>query len=146
EITRLAFGPPESGGYLATAGKDLKINLWHWDALASRIVLSLRGPEKDIYGLVFRPDGRELASVGLDGKVRVWDAAPDQEVRTIPNRSPLLGAAFSPEGKYLAAGSGEGNVKVWRAAGGDQPLLDLKGHGDSVYQVVFSPTGRRLAS
>jgi WD40 repeat protein len=36
-------------------------------------------------------------------------------------------------------------VRVWDAATG-QELLALKGHGENVTRVAFSPDGRRLAS
>ena len=58
--------------------------------------------------------------------------------------------AFSPDGKRLAGsaslpGSGSDEIKVWDSETG-QELLSLKGHSASVWSVVYSPDGKRLAS
>jgi hypothetical protein len=53
--------------------------------------------------------------------------------------------AFSPDGTGVVTGSEDGMVKVWDARTG-LPLVELKGHTDTVWSVAFSPDGLRLVT
>ena len=96
--------------------------------------------------VVFSPHGRLLASGGADGKVKVWEVASGQEVRTLRGHTGwVYSVAFSPDGRLLASGSGDNTVKVWEVASG-RAVHTLTGHTSCVYSVAFSPDGRLLAS
>jgi WD40 repeat protein len=73
---------------------------------------------RDVWSLAFSPDGRWLASGGLDGLAKIWDAKTGREQATLRgNIGDVWAVAFSPDGKRLATGSGygetKGEVKVW---------------------------------
>ena len=51
----------------------------------------------------------------------------------------------SSDGKRLVTGSWGRRIQVWDATTG-KDLLKLKGHGDLVMSVAFSPDGKRLAT
>ena len=62
--------------------------------------------------MAFSPDGQRLASVGIDGTVKIWDSATGNEVFALEgNHQPVTSVAFSPNGRRLASGSGDGTVK-----------------------------------
>ncbi|MGD8807814.1 MAG: WD40 repeat domain-containing protein, partial [Chloroflexota bacterium] len=94
------------------------------------------------------PDGRTLASGGLDNRIILWDLVSGQA-----RGSPLTGhtgfvrsLAFSPDGLTLASGSSDETVILWDLAIGQPAVPPLAGHVGDIWSVDFSPSGQLLAS
>jgi hypothetical protein len=101
-----------------------------------------------VEGVAYHPGGAALATAGVDGVVRLWDAATGQPRQTLAGHAAALrsgSVAFSPDGALLASGGMDRAVKVWDAATGAE-LLTLDDHTGPVFAVAFSPDGARLAS
>jgi WD40 repeat protein len=104
-----------------------------------------------VTGLVFSPDGTQIASCHDDGSVRVRQAATGRllfEVRhTTAGQAynALESLAYSGDGRRLAAGGQTGTVKVWDATTG-QELLTFRGDSGGPRRVAFSPDGSRIVS
>jgi WD40 repeat protein len=73
-----------------------------------------------IWAVAFSPDGRLLATAGLDGAARLWDPATRNCLRTLTGDTsevrPLFAVAFSPDGRLLATGGDDRTARLW-----DQP-------------------------
>ncbi|XP_053132000.1 coronin-7 isoform X2 [Hemicordylus capensis] len=90
---------PLAADILASSSYDMSIRIW--DVRAGRQELSLAGHRDQIFSLAWSPDGRRLATVSKDGKVRVYE--PRQT-------SQLLQEGPGPEG-------GRGARIVWVCGG-----------------------------
>jgi WD40 repeat protein len=117
------------------------------EARSSGTVGILHGDTNDISKLVFSPDGRTLASVGVDGTVRLWNTSTRKQLLQLSTgETKILSAAFSPDGRILACGGRQGTISLWDVATGKQLGRPLDTHNDMVSSVAFSPDGRTLAS
>jgi WD40 repeat protein len=112
------------------------------EALISRPFV---GHANRVASVAFSPDGAELASVDLDGTVRLWDPETGQELRAITGHADVSSVVFSPDGTMLASAGVDGTVQVWDPATGKE-LHTLSGHSSAVTSVAFSPDGALLAS
>lgn len=100
-----------------------------------------------LYGLSPSPNGRLVATGGLDGTVRVWQLADGQLLRVLVGHDSYSGSvAWSPCGTLIAsAGTWDGTVRLWDPKAGRQ-LRVFKGLKTPVGNVAWSPSGRRLVA
>jgi WD40 repeat protein len=113
----------------------------------------LQGHEQTVYCVAFGPDGKTLASGGLDRRAILWDLASGKKRATLAHSGFVYGLAFAPGGKILATGSGQydnqgkgepGEIKLWDVSSG-RLRATLKGFPDQVLAVAFSPDGKTVA-
>jgi WD40 repeat protein len=148
EFLRVAYDPP-AGNYIIAGRANGMIEVRDARTLELRKTLTHNDM---VRGLAFSDDGRQLASLSLDGVVKVWpwdsarvaDPGWIPDARTLAVRAlvpgPCSNIAFSPDGR-LAVGGEDNTVEIWDVEA-DRSLVTLRGHSDDVYSVAFSPDDR----
>ncbi|GAA1020580.1 hypothetical protein Aple_078720 [Acrocarpospora pleiomorpha] len=142
------------GRLMATGGAELgdpTLRLWRVTGDGKPIPLgqSRIGP---VRALVLSPDGRTLATSGMDETLRLWNIADGTEM------SPLSQITVGPGGRVLtlahnggilAVGGAGGTVTIYDVADPRQPTrvgTPLAGHRGDVQTIAFSPDGSLLAA
>lgn len=96
--------------------------------------------------VVWAPDSAQLASVGMDGFLRLWDSESGDPAGEIEaHEGPATAATFTSMGRELISGSRSGEMKVWAVP--DLELrYDLSGHTDRVGAIAAHPDGSPIVS
>lgn len=120
----------------------------HGDALPDGAVtrlgtVRLRHGPVGVNFVAYLADGARAAVLAQDGKVRIWDTATGQEVRTLEIANAGVLAA-SPDGKTLATATHDGSLIVWEAATGSKLQAWRASTPQGVGLLAFAPDGKRL--
>jgi WD40 repeat protein len=129
-----------------------------WDVVSGDGLAAVPAHIETVSGLAFSPKEDELASVSLDGSVKVWALRRDpsgarsatlefKQVLREAKQSQLRCVTYSPDGATLAASGLEPTVFLWDVAR-LEPRRQIKtSHGMMITAMAFSPADpRQLAT
>jgi WD40 repeat protein len=113
-------------------------------------VVRFRAHRGSIESVAASPDGKLMATCGVDGSVHVFDREGNEPRAASPattHRGPIHGIAASRDGKLVVTGGEDGAVKLMDATSG-VVLPSFEGHDASVRDVGFvpNPSGDQVLS
>lgn len=106
--------------------------------------LQLAGAEGSVRGLCFSPTGSQLAAVGDDKSVRVWQLSDGKELVRLQGASAGRDLVYIDQNTLCVAGT-DGVISVWNVKGA-RLLRSLSGHTGPVRALGWFQSNRRLAS
>jgi serine/threonine protein kinase len=105
-----------------------------------------RLPSDTIYALVWSPDGRRIASGGLDRTVQLRETMTGVSAFTYRGHTGSISAlAWSPDGQYIASASLDKTIQIWNTENGTR-ISTYEGHSGMIYALAWSPDGKYIAS
>ena len=117
-----------------------------WDALSTKRIHQLVGPNMPVNYVAFSSDGNRLASGHKDGSIHIWDPKTGKRIRVLKGEMTAVNKiAFSPDDNIIAGGCDDGTIHLWFVDTGEFFKV-LRGHTRKITALAFSPDLRTLAS
>jgi WD40 repeat protein len=140
-VNAVTFSP--DGGLLATASGDMQVKVWTADGTEAFTLAEHQGA---VAAAAFSQDGARLAcgwNMWSYGHVTLWDVGVRDplDLLRMAHGQLVFGLDYAPDDRLVAA-LAAGYIRLW--CGGEETTL--RGHGEAVRAVAFSPGGERLAS
>ncbi len=130
------------GNAVATLSGDGVIRIW--DIRTSRLTDQMQSQIKSPNSLAFGSDRGQLASVGLDGQIRLVDLRSRSESRINDAVRSAWSAEFAPGGREIIAIAGDfSTVRTWTA---DAATALLRLGSDKIQSAGFGAKGDLIAT
>ncbi|MGI9316705.1 MAG: hypothetical protein ACR2QW_05185, partial [bacterium] len=141
-VNSLAFDSDSNTLVASSLGDGIRF--WQINDLDAPPVVIPAGFVREV---VFSPDDKQLASVGITSGFRLWDLQPSGQPLVLEGQG-ALSFAFSPDQKLMASGgrTGDNTIKLWNWQDLGAPPTILPSQGGAINGLDFSEDGNRLVS
>jgi len=96
--------------------------------------------------LAISPDGAQIATGGVDGAIKLWDAGSGKQIRAFALQAgQITDLVFSPDGRHIFSGSLDGKAILWGAHSGE-PISTFYPMAGPINSVAYSPDGKVMAA
>ena len=110
-----------------------------------RTKIHLQSFYDEVDSVAFSPDGKTLASGGMDSNIRLWNIGSGKLKKTLSGHFGFIKClTFSPDGKTLASGSDDKAILLWNTETGKHVAF-LAERMDTITCISFSQDGSMLA-
>ncbi len=140
------------GGTLVLGCRDGSVRLWGVtaQAAADRVTVQERqtliGHGGEVRCVVLSARGGRVASAGVDGTARLWDAADGRELRVLTAHArEVRSVAFSEDGRFLVTSGNDATARLWQVENGRE-ILTVKVRRGAVVRALLSPDGKTLVT
>ncbi len=122
------------------ADKDYIVEQW---SLEGERLNAFQAHGNEIMDVDFSPNGKLLASAGLDNRIQLWDMEKNVLHQRIEFNSQVYSVHFLDD-KTLVSAHKDHSIVVWGTDGARR--RDFPGHRDAVLYLSLSPDKRTLVS
>jgi WD40 repeat protein len=151
--TRAVAWSPD--GKLIASGSLREVQVW--DTTGGSKVSSYRGHEGWVRALAWSPDGKRIASASEDRAVQIWEVSKGKQIATYRGHTDWVSIVkWSSDGTHIVSASKDNSIHVWSAehvpiihshkAQSQSSVQIFRAHTDSVFEVVWLPDGKHIAS
>ncbi|NJM26382.1 MAG: hypothetical protein HC859_13770, partial [Bacteroidia bacterium] len=115
-------------------------------AIADRSARTIVHHTASVAAVAFSHDGQWVATGSADSTIVLWHYPAFEKVHVLRGHQGQVSTlAFSPDGSTLASGSTDKTVKCWNVTTGAPTKTFTSPFTRGIYQVRFSPDGKKLA-
>ncbi|KAK3820985.1 MAG: quinon protein alcohol dehydrogenase-like superfamily, partial [Benniella sp.] len=113
-VAGIAYSPQ---GDILAAGSDSIVRLWDMEKGDCRHILI--GHTKDVWVVVYSPQGGQVVSAGEDGLLKLWADGTGECIHTLAGHtSRVTCVVFSPKGDQIVSGSEDNTIRLWSTTSG----------------------------
>ncbi|WP_119065458.1 WD40 repeat domain-containing protein [Aggregatilinea lenta] len=109
-----------------------------WNVASRDVLVTFDAHNAPVTSVDFSPTGAQLAALGEDGQIRVWELPGGDEIAAFDNAQGAGDVTFNLDGTLLASTGGEGAVRVWSMADNTESRPIFAGYSTKV-SLAFSP-------